>query len=1533
MITDLTDNNEVTGDNSAAINANTDHRTSAENPHNVTKTQIGLSNVDNTADIDKPISNAVNNALTAKANAIHNHNLNDLDEKSYNSLTDKPSLHEHINKSVIDKFSEDGSGKPLYNGINIISDVEQVEVYDGLDSTSTTDALSANMGKQLKDNIDVGLYVKEDSLGLPSSDGQVLSSKINGIRKWVNVRTDDNVNTNLSISDKTAIDLKINSSTGTDITLSEATNTEAGLLSATKAEKIDSIDYGANVNNITNANANLLTSGNSTDIHFHDSDRNRENHTGTQLSSTISDLQNTIETNPKVQANTSKVTNANHTGEVTGHQTLTIQKDFITNKTASTPTNEDYIIYSNTDNSGILYKATISSLLTNVSAVTELSDVNESVIVGRVSSGAGLSEELTPTQVRTLLNVEDGSTADMSASEIKVAYESNNDTNAFTDAYKTKLDEVEQNVQSDYTEDDSNSDSFIKNKPDLSSLHSHSNKSILDNTEQSFTSVLKDKLDGIESGSTADQTDLEIETAYNNQVSLVTDTEAQEGTTTDVKRWSPAKVKLAIENLSPPTTIIDNLTTEDTTSALSANQGKVLKDLIDSSTHLELGETETTAYRGDRGKIAYDHSQLTHDKTMVGLSNVDNTADIDKPISNATQIELDKKAEYYTDLKVKNKPIDRLFVYYGYPIAIYNLWDEQQVIDYISHNFDIYVVGDTYQDPEHESYEHTVAIIQGLMAIGVKVYGYIPIGVSTDNRSISTLSTQIDQWNDIGVYGIFIDEFGFDYDVTRVRQNDVINLIRGHNLPYIANSWSYLALLDSSADWNGVSVPQYEIDLFNDKNPDSLPLASRNENDAYLIENFMTDHNGPITVWDSLNRYDIINQLWEKNTKIKLYALGVIPEVNEGTSDVGPDFTKMHNLSTKDKIAIYCYTAAYIYKVDALGIGGYSFGAAGYVQLFNRYYLPYQTDVSSSYLADYGNNKSSRYYGETRFVVDVTTDNEHAETDGNHNILTESIDKDIVLNNIDNKLDTKSNTTHNHNLNDLTEKSYNSLTDKPDLSDLHNHTNKAVIDNFTDDGNGLLYNGGSLNEYDINWTVTANTVVSVDNTKIVFGDAGSWANAAYSDRNYKGNMLLTWSAPTNDKHFMMALNTDPTTDDHFSSLDFALYVHGGDHTIIEYENGTSGGTIGDYSPNDVLGIEKRENYIIYTQNGKELKKVELDQTQTDASYYVDSSAPDGAIVENISFKTLGNNTTDFYEEYVSTVGFTFSKHRKSVTSGTGGIWTNSFYSKTGYVGNVKVSYQPAQLCSAMIGLDTNPSENNNHDTIGYTWYMKTDGILEVRSEGSILSSSVGSYAINDTLAIEKIYDEIRFLVNGELRYVVSGLSEALRDGVWYLDSSMDANLTFNNVSFIELGSIDKPFGIDNKVSKVSSTDNAVVRFDGTTGEIQDSGVIISDNGYIKLGSDAPAIKMKKITGTTSDSEGGDIAIDATVSTSKILSVDILVEYTTDKFVKFGTTDSLLGDGYYFDYYIDNPNIHIKNASGNSSNILSKPVRVLITYEE
>ncbi len=60
---------------------------------------------------------------------------------------------------------------------------------------------------------------------------------------------------------------------------------------------------------------------------------------------------------------------------------------------------------------------------------------------------------------------------------------------------------------------------------------------------------------------------------------------------------------------------------------------------------LELGILHTQAFYGDFGQLAYEHIGLTNNphnvtKEQVGLPLVDNTADIDKPVSNATYAEL-----------------------------------------------------------------------------------------------------------------------------------------------------------------------------------------------------------------------------------------------------------------------------------------------------------------------------------------------------------------------------------------------------------------------------------------------------------------------------------------------------------------------------------------------------------------------------------------------------------------------------------------------------------------------------------------------------------------------------------------------------------------------------------------------------------------------------------------------------------------------------------------------------------------------------
>lgn len=60
----------------------------------------------------------------------------------------------------------------------------------------------------------------------------------------------------------------------------------------------------------------------------------------------------------------------------------------------------------------------------------------------------------------------------------------------------------------------------------------------------------------------------------------------------------------------------------------------------------------------------------------------------------------------------------------------------------------------------------------------------------------------------------------------------------------------------------------------------------------------------------------------------------------------------------------------------------------------------------------------------------------------------------------------------------------------------------------------------------------------------------------------------------------------------------------------------------------------------------------------------------------------------------------------------------------------------------------------------------------------------------------------------------------------------------------------KQTSVDSKVTKVTSTDNAIVRFNGTTGDVQNSGVIIDDNNNVGIGTGSPDFPLEVVGNDT-----------------------------------------------------------------------------------
>jgi trimeric autotransporter adhesin len=100
-------------------------------------------------------------------------------------------------------------------------------------------------------------------------------------------------------------------------------------------------------------------------------------------------------------------------------------------------------------------------------------------------------------------------------------------------------------------------------------------------------------------------------------------------------------------------------------------------------------------------------------------------------------------------------------------------------------------------------------------------------------------------------------------------------------------------------------------------------------------------------------------------------------------------------------------------------------------------------------------------------------------------------------------------------------------------------------------------------------------------------------------------------------------------------------------------------------------------------------------------------------------------------------------------------------------------------------------------------------------------------------------------------------------------------------------------------------------------------------GYTKLGDIAPAIKMAYFTGTTSSTQGGSVTISTGLNGAKMIAISVMVEYVTDNYIEQGYTNN---PGYQFNWYGGGGgSIIVWNTTGNSSSILSKPIRIVVTY--
>lgn len=253
--------------------------------------------------------------------------------------------------------------------------------------------------------------------------------------------------------------------------------------------------------------------------------------------------------------------------------------------------------------------------------------------------------------------VETGATADQTAAEIKTAYESNSDTNAFTDALQTKLNGIETSadvtdaanvaaagavMESDTTtasmsfvvdEDDMISDLATKvptqqsvkayvdaqvaTKDALSELSGTLDDISDGTTYKRFSATEQTKLSGIETGATADQTDAEIKTAYENNADTNAFTDALQ---TKLNGIEASADVTDTDNVTSAGAVMDSELTDET-AVKAINQGLATTDSpsfanatttgeVNVGTHIDLAiQSAHASYQ--EGRMWYDSIHKT----------------------------------------------------------------------------------------------------------------------------------------------------------------------------------------------------------------------------------------------------------------------------------------------------------------------------------------------------------------------------------------------------------------------------------------------------------------------------------------------------------------------------------------------------------------------------------------------------------------------------------------------------------------------------------------------------------------------------------------------------------------------------------------------------------------------------------------------------------------------------------------------------------------------------------------------------------
>lgn len=275
------------------------------------------------------------------------------------------------------------------------------------------------------------------------------------------------------------------------------------------------------------------------------------------------------------------------------------------------------------------------------------------------------------------------------------------------------------------------------------------------------------------------------------------------------------------------------------------------------------------------------------------------------------------------------------------------------------------------------------------------------------------------------------------------------------------------------------------------------------------------------------------------------------------------------------------------------------------------------------------------------------------------------------------------------------------------------------------------------------------------------GGSAAWDSDVYSPDQYNNGCFVTFRADQTDLALMVGLNSDPTTDQTYTGLDYAWYA-APDGNAYLYESGTNVFNSGSYTTSTVFEVRHDGKLIKYFKGGALVRQVPV----TNATLFMDSSFErPGARISALQYGPLNAVTPSPWVARGNCIAGVTTARK----SGGSSAWDSDIYSIDVYE-VCHLSFKANQTNAYIqIGLNDDPATDSSYASLAYAFELNPSGTVSIWEAGSLVGSfgGYGAYTTSTEFGITFDGSSIRYYIN---RVLVRG-PIASSHGYLYADAS------------------------------------------------------------------------------------------------------------------------------------------------------------------